>query len=180
MSSDRATPFPQVDVYGHGGLGPPPRLASFFPDEGAGAIIRERGCELVLHFASTEPDAPLLALRLGPDRRGERLEPSKAREFVPQIDLYMATARAALSWNADDFRAAAEALREIGRPGRGFSPDFSRLIATHYKALVAEGEKYPVKALADYYHVTISAASRWVTEARRRGYLPQKEAKDAR
>lgn len=180
MSSDRDTPFPDVDVYGHGGLGPPPGragLAGLTP-EGAGVIIRERGCELVLHFASAKPGAPLLELRLLPDR-GKQLEPSKAREFVPRIEMYMATARAALSWNVDDFRAAAEALRQVARPGRGFSDDFPRLIADQYKAFVREGERYPVKALSEYHHVTISAASRWVTDARRRGLIEPKEAKDA-
>ena len=34
-----------------------------------------------------------------------------------------------------------------------------------------EGEPHPVKALSEFHHVTISAASRWVKEARRRGYI---------
>ena len=79
-----------------------------------------------------------------------------------------------------DFRAAVDALREVGRPGRGLSPEFFRLIAHHYNAFVAEGEKHPVKALSEYHHVTISAASRWVTEAKRRGLIDTKEATDAR
>jgi hypothetical protein len=182
MSSDTSTPFPGIRVYGHGSLGPPPGLASLSPD-GAGVIIRERGCELVLHFDSPKPGAALLELRIGPER-GKQLEPAKARQLFPQIELYMAAARAALSWNpdadADDFRAAADALREVGRPGRGLSDDFFRLIAQHHKALVSEGEKHPVKALSDIHHVTISAASRWVTEARRRGLIDTKEATHAR
>ena len=51
---------------------------------------------------------------------------------------------------------------------------FYRTIATTYESLVAEGEPHPVKALSENNHVTISAASRWVNEARQRGYLPEK------
>ena len=79
-----------------------------------------------------------------------------------------------MRWDFGDLRAAAETLRHIGRPGRGLSDDFFRLVAAHYTALVAEGEKYPVKALGEAHHGTISTASRWVTEARRRGYLPER------
>lgn len=176
MGSDPATPFPDVQIYGHGGLGPPPHIATR-TQEGVGVTIRERGCELVLHFAGEEPDAPLIELRLGADpRSGKQLDPSNARQFVPQLELYLALARAALSMDGDDFRSAAAALRAVGRPGRGLSDDFFYLIATHYKRLVFEGEQHPVKALGEIHHVTIGAASRWVTEARRRGLIPTKEA----
>jgi len=40
---------------------------------------------------------------------------------------------------------------------------------------VSEGEAHPVKALGEIHHVTISAASRWVKEARRRGYVANPE-----
>ena len=53
------------------------------------------------------------------------------------------------------------------------------LIALDYKALVAEGERYPVKALGEKHHSSISAAPRWVKGARDRGYLEPKEATDA-
>jgi len=183
MSSDSTTPYADFTVYGHGGKGPPPRpeLAGLAP-EGAGVIIKERGCELVLHFASAKPGAALLEIRISPER-GKNLEPAKARQLFPQVDLYLAAARAALAWRPDDggdFRAQADLLREVGRPGRGLTDDFFKLIGAHHKALVAEGEKAPVKALADIHHVTISAASRWVTEARKRGFIDPKEATDAR
>jgi hypothetical protein len=50
-------------------------------------------------------------------------------------------------------------------------PDFYWVIAANYRALVAGGEPHPVKALAAQHHVTISAASRWLKEARRRGLV---------
>ena len=59
----------------------------------------------------------------------------------------------------------------MGTPGRGLGPDFYRAIGEHYNALVAEGERHPVKTLGEIHHVTISAASRWLKEARRRGFL---------
>jgi hypothetical protein len=153
VTNDPATPFPDVSVYGHGGL-----------SEGAGAIIKERGCSLTLHFSGPE--------------RGKRLDPAKARELIPELDLYLATARAALAWEIKDFREAVEALQQVTRPGRGYPDDHYRIVAKKYNALVAEGEAYPVKALAAMYpgRTHISTASRWITEARRRGYLPPKEA----
>jgi hypothetical protein len=166
VTNDPATPFPDVSVYGHGGL-----------SEGAGAIIKERGCSLTLHFSGPERDATLLELRIRPDR-GKRLDPAKARELIPELDLYLATARAALAWEIKDFREAVEALQQVTRPGRGYPDDHNRIVAKKYNALVAEGEAYPVKALAAMYpgRTHISTASRWITEARRRGYLPPKEA----
>ena len=61
-----------------------------------------------------------------------------------------------MDWDWGDAQTALEALRQIGRPGRGLSDDFYRLVAQQYKALVAEGEKYPVKALAEAQPVHIS------------------------
>jgi hypothetical protein len=80
-----------------------------------------------------------------------------------------------VAWEWADARAAAEALRGAARPGRGLSPDFYRAISTEYEAIVAGGEKAPVKTLGKRHHVEISAASRWIAEARRLGYLPPKK-----
>jgi hypothetical protein len=173
VSTDPETPFPDARVYT---FGLDPRDAGN-PDVGATVVVKERGCELHLLFDGRAGDAPLLELRVVSDT-GWALEPSKARRLVPQLDLYLALARAGMSWEFGDARAAADALRLIGRPGRGLTDDFFRLIAATYDAMVAEGERYPVKAIAEAYHGSQSAASRWVTETRRRGYLPPKEAKD--
>jgi DNA-binding MarR family transcriptional regulator len=62
-------------------------------------------------------------------------------------------------------------LRRIGKTRRGLSDDQLRIIARLYETLIAEGERYPVKALAEAQDVDKSTASRWVSAARRRGLL---------
>lgn len=133
-------------------------------------VIKDRGCELVLVFPDMTGEGNLQELRLRPDV--EQLEPRVLRRFAPQAELYLALARAALRMQGDDdVRGAVEALRSIGRPGRGLPDPFYRTIAANYRALLSEGERHPVKAIAEIHHVTISAASRWLKEARRRGLI---------
>jgi hypothetical protein len=146
------------------------------PDSGPSVVLRERGLEIELVFESRRGDSPLLELRVLPDK-AKQLEPEKVREVVPPIGLYLAAARAALEWNFAEARDLTEALRQIGRPGRGHSDDFFRSLAIEYEVLVKRGEKHPVKTIAGHHSVGISAASRWLKEVRRRGYLPEKEAK---
>ena len=71
----------------------------------------------------------------------------------------------------EKLHAAAMALREISGPGRGLTDEFYQRIAEEYAAFVDGGEPHPVKALGEIHHVTISAASRWIKEARRRDYI---------
>jgi hypothetical protein len=80
----------------------------------------------------------------------------------------------------ENFQRASEALRDIAGPGRGLPDRFYETIAENYKALVAEGERHPVKAIAEIHHVTISGASRWVTECRDRDLLPKKTKKETK
>jgi hypothetical protein len=172
VSADHDTPLPGVGLYTFG------RDARDYgnPEAGPSVVITERGCELELCFAKRQGDSPLLEIRLLPDG-AKKLAPKKVREFVPRIEDYLAVARAMLDWKFAEAREAAEVLRQAGRPGRGHSPDFFRMIAMEYENLVAEGEEAPVKALAQKHHVVISAASRWLDKARELGYLPKKEAK---
>lgn len=150
------------------------------PDAGPSIVITERGCELELLFAKRQRNSPLREIRLLPDGK-KHLDPLKAREFIPRIESYLAVARAMLDWEFAEAREGAELLRQVSRPGRGHSDDFFRLVSIEFEQLVEAGERAPVKAIAKKHSVEISAASRWLTEARRRGYLPPKEAKkDAR
>lgn len=147
-----------------------PQGRDSFPDGPTEVVIRDRECELVLVFDGRGGDAGLVELRVVPDA-ADVLEPRVLRRFAPQADLYVAAARAAMRWDFDEQRGVLEALRIIGRPGRGLTDDFYRQIGKKYAALVSEGEPHPVKALGEIHHVTISAASRWIKEARRRGYV---------
>jgi hypothetical protein len=161
----------------------PHGLEDEFPNGPPTALIKHRGCCLILRFAPGDfaAEGDVQELRLLPDTK--TLEPKVLRQFAPQAELYLAFARAAMRrwWpeqsaeiRHENLAASATALRQIAGPGRGLTDEFYRTIATTYKALVAEGEPHPVKALSEINHVSISAASRWVTEARRRGYVPEK------
>jgi hypothetical protein len=146
-------------------------------------VISHRGCQLVLRFADGDHlgEGDVQELLLLPDT--EKLEPRILRQFAPQAELYLAYARSAMrvlkpvktaekhqeKW--DRLRDSAEALREIAGPGRGLTDEFYRAIAREHDALVEGGEPHPIKTLGENHHVTISAASRWVKEARRRGFM---------
>jgi transposase len=54
---------------------------------------------------------------------------------------------------------------------RGLTSDFLRLVARKYRAIVAEGERYPAKELALSQQVDKSTLSRWLKAARERGFL---------
>jgi hypothetical protein len=66
-------------------------------------------------------------------------------------------------------------MRQAGRTTRGLDNEHYRLVAEQYRALVANGERSPVKAIAEMNHVTISAASGWIAGARGRKHLEPKE-----
>jgi hypothetical protein len=156
-------------------------LENDFPDGPPTAVIKHVGCRLVLRFAAGDfkAEGPLQELRVLPED-AEAIEPRALRRFAPQAEKYLAYARAAMRifgpegtpesrW--EDFRGAGQALREIAGPGRGLSDEFYVTIATNYNALIEGGEPFPVKALSEIHHVTISAASRWVKGARERGLI---------
>jgi hypothetical protein len=164
-------------------------LEDEFPDGPPTAVITYRGCRLILRFAEGDilGEGDVQELRLLPDT--QTLELRVLRQFAPQAELYLAYARAAMrilepkktaeerreKW--DRLRASAEALREISGPGRGLTDGFYRTIAEEHQALLDGGEPHPIKALGENHHVTISAASHWIKEARRRGHLPAAQRK---
>jgi len=139
-------------------------------------LIRDRGCELLLTFEDTAGNGAPLEIRLAPGE--EKLEARVLRRFVPAGDLYVNAARTALHWwgrpeAQRELLGQVEALRELGAPGRALNPGFYVAVAAEYRALVAEGEPHPIKTMAASHHRTVSAVSRWVTEARRRGLIKE-------
>jgi hypothetical protein len=172
---------PLVSVYPQGFEGESPG----WPDGPPIAVLtRIGGVRLELRFAPGDfrGEGLVQELRLLPD--SEQLEPRVLRRFAPQAELYLAFARAAMRiFGPEDdpvirrekLHAAAMALREISGPGRGLTDEFYQRIAEEYAALIDGGEPHPVKALGEIHCVTISAASRWITEGRRRGYIDAKE-----
>jgi hypothetical protein len=139
-------------------------------DPRVSVTIKDRGCELVLFFENLDPSSPLLELRLLPGPTA--FEPWR---FVPQLPLYLSYARAAMGLEREDTAAALRALRQAGSGRRGLSDDFLKIVAEMYKAFVADGEPYPIKAIAGTQSVSHSGAWRWVNEARRRGFLLEED-----
>ena len=151
------------------------------------AVITHRGCRLVIRFAGEDDVAgkgPLRSVEILPEDGA--LEPSAARQFIPQFARYLSYAQAGMrilgdldaeqtEANWERYKRAAEPLRDLGGPGRALPPRFFQLIADEYRELVGDGERHPIKAISERHVVTISAASRWVKEARRRGFLEPKE-----
>src|SRR5690349_17253960 len=121
-------------------------------DEGdpAEVILRLHGAELVLALPASG-EGELLELRLLPGF--EPLTPTVLRRFMPRAPLFLECARRLLQHRFDDAEEAMRALREIGATRRGYSDDFIRIIGKEHRALVAEGERYPIKALAEAHSV---------------------------
>lgn len=172
---------PAVTVSPHGFEGEAPNGPAI-------AVIRHRGVRLELRFApgDVRGEGEIQELRLLPDV--DELTPRVLRKFAPDAELYVQFARAAMRhWDPEEdpatkqvrLRDAAEALRVLSGPGRGLTDEFYKRIGETYNALVAEGEPHPVKTLSEIHHVTISAASRWIKEARRRGKITAKGGDDA-
>jgi hypothetical protein len=133
------------------------------------------GARLTLFFdpeTAWTGKAPLVEVRLTPTTGGEFMP----WLLMPKLPLHLQYARASIAHKRSDAATALQALRQVGKTRRGLGNDFLRIIAMQYEALVAEGERYPIKALAAAMSADKSTASRWVKEARRRGLLPPKEA----
>ncbi len=172
---------PNVSVFPHGiegefGAGPPT------------AVVTHRGIRFELRFAQGDylGEGHVQEIRVLPDDDDE-LTPRALRRFAPSAEVYLQFARSAMRiFGPDDdpetrqnkLRDAAKALQELSGPGRGHTDAFYRRIAESYRALVEGGEPHPVKALSEIHQQTISAASRWIKEARSRGFIAPKEARD--
>lgn len=145
------------------------RLPHSDTDPRVSVTIKDEGLTLVLFFVAADVTGkgPLLELRLEPDAD----KPFEPWHLMPRLPLYLQYARAAIAWRDNDALAAMRALREAGATRRGLNDDFYRSVAESYDSLIAEGEQHPVKALAAMQPVDISTASRWIKEARRRGFI---------
>jgi hypothetical protein len=95
---------------------------------------------------------------------------------MPNIPHHVHYARASLARDRGNVAAALSALQRRNAPRRGLDDDFLRDVAAYYKQIIEEGERYPIKALAAMQDVDKSTASRWVTAARARGFLPASES----
>ena len=97
----------------------------------------------------------------------------KVPGFARRLPHYVSYARATIQWEHGDAARALEALRTESST-RGLPDTFYRAVAGEYVQLVEEGDPHPIKTIAERRPVDKSRASRWVTEARRRGYIEEK------
>jgi hypothetical protein len=141
-------------------------------DPRVSVALHEQGATLIFFFdpaTAWTGEAPLLEVRLIAPATGN-FEPWALMKPLPH---YLQYARASLAREQDDVVAALSALRKVNSTRRGLDDGFLRQVAHAYKALCTEGEPYPGKALADIHEVDKSTASRWISAARQRGYLPR-------
>jgi hypothetical protein len=122
------------------------------------------GFELGEQFASM-PGTPLRPLTEEP----EPLDPIAVQRVASKYVTYLEFARHAIVLDQEGMTGAIRRLRPGRKPAR-LTDDFYRLVADDFRAR-RESTSAPLKELAAAQHVDISTASRWVKEARRRGYL---------
>jgi hypothetical protein len=170
---------PQVRTYRAG-------LEDEFPNGPPTTVVEHRGFELVLRFGEGDlaGEGPVREIWIRPDTLP--LE-SGALQLMPSASQYFRLARSHMALLGSDegtpeerferFYQALEPFRKVAGPGRALGDPFYRLLGEQYKGLVESEYPHPVKTLADIHQVKISTASKWLKEARRRGYPPEKEAK---
>jgi hypothetical protein len=122
------------------------------------------GFELGEHF-DFEPGTPSVRLteELVP------LDPVALQRIASNYTSYLELARHAVVLEQEGMTGALRRLRPGRKPAR-LTDDFYRLVAEDFRSR-REATSAPLKELAAVQHVDISTASRWVKEARRRGYL---------
>jgi hypothetical protein len=165
----------------------PGGLDDEFPNGPPTAVIEDRGLKLVLRFGEGDVagSGPIQEIWLQSDT--QPLEVG-ALGLMPSSATYFQHARAhmALLGSTEGtpaeleqrFRDTLKPFLNVVGPGRGHSDAFYRILAEEYKANVAEGNLRPVTTIARNHSVTISAASRWLKETRRRGYIDHREEAD--
>jgi hypothetical protein len=132
--------------------------------------VQEEGATLTLFFdpeTALSGEAPVREIRLTPTAGGE----FQPWQLLPRLPHHLHYVRGVLARRPDVASAGLDALRQMGRTRRGLSDEWLRIVAQRYESLVADDERYPIKALAAMEHADKSTASRWVSAARKRGFL---------
>jgi hypothetical protein len=125
-----------------------------------------------LYFAHAGDDAPLLGFEVGDETHTETsLDPGQVARIVKSLPLYTAYAHAVIEMDREKIGRTLEIFSEIGTTRRGLPGKFFRVIANEYDSRVQEGDSAPITSIAVAHDVKKSTASRWVKEARRRGYI---------
>jgi len=109
----------------------------------------------------------------------QSLDPKSFARLARMLPMYVEYALAEIEWKSGDKVKALEALRDAGKSRRGLPDKFYEEIGAEYLSRVAKGDPHPIKSIADERPVHKSRASRWVSEARRRGYITTEGGTDA-
>jgi hypothetical protein len=135
---------------------------------------------LRLYFAHPGDDAPLVGFEVGDENHTDTtLAPAEVARVVKSLPVYTAYARAHIEMDRTEVSKTLEILSEIGTTRRGLPGKFLRVIANEYEARVHEGDPAPITSIAAAHGKTKSTASRWIKEARRRGYIKERGTSDA-
>ena len=127
-----------------------------------------------LYFEHGGSDAALVGVEIGSEEhRDTPMDPAQLTHLAKSLPVYVAYVRAEQDFEASRSQTdrLLEALNETGTTRRGKPGRFYRIIGEDYAARVREGDAAPVTSLAAAHGVVKSTASRWVKEARRRGYI---------
>jgi hypothetical protein len=145
--------------------------------------VKDRGIEVVVLFDDESfktigaEKADVVEIRLQPAKPGP-LDAGALSALMPRAGLYVRYARALSAMDFATLEDKAKLLRDFGSTKRGLSDELLETIAGQYLALEAEGEPHLVKAIATVHSVDISTASKWISRARSRGFLPPKDGTD--
>jgi len=101
----------------------------------------------------------------------EALDPVSVQRIAKNYVHYLELARQAIVLDQEGIGGAIRRLRP-GRKAARLTDDFYRLVADDFAAR-QQASSAPMRELAEAHHVDISTASRWVKEARRRGFLEE-------
>ena len=103
------------------------------------------------------------------------ITPLILRRAVERFPQWVELARMHLEFaEPDDVAAGALALKRP-KPAR-LDAEWFRMIAAEYRGLVGSGVPSPITMIARSHSVSVSAASRWVSRARKLGFLDDEAA----
>jgi hypothetical protein len=145
--------------------------------------MKDRGVEVIVLFDDTSfktagaENANITEIRLQPAKPGP-LDTGALSALMPRAGLYVRYARALSAMEFATLEEKARLLRDFGSTKRGLTDELLETIAGQYLALQAEGERHLVKTIATLHSVDISTASKWISRARSRGFLPPKDSTD--
>jgi hypothetical protein len=154
--------------------------------------VRDEIATLTIRFDPDSDPPTIKELSLRPDPSYERIVPSDLKRFAwdqwiraaetihttPQPSIFMPPGedfrdrQSAYEQTWSKYHASLQAA--VGHPGsRGRDPRHYQQIAALYQNLVADGERAPIKRLAEDLGVKRNTVSGWIKQARKRGYLPE-------